>query len=732
MEGQRSDDLGAIPSFLSSRRSVGQDTKCSAPVAKKRKQLPLLNLKLEELEGFHFADFKLPNLDIESVTDGCGAAFVLRKGNRLRKLWTFTVSVLLIYTATVFMYRVSFVTFRIQPEKADGDTVYNGMRVESADGWSVFEAMVTVFFWVDLFLNFFFTYENEAGHEVESLRRIARHYMQFYFWVNLLACLPEEAVAAIVGLVYADDAPAAVSQGLRVVRLQRVYRLARLLRVARLGRLLKVRKSSFVKTMDRQRSFRMLNLTVGLLLVVHLLACGWYICAAMHDDPQLTWVARRSIDGSGEEPLLSAPPFDQWVHAMYFVLTVFTTVGFGDMSAITIGEIFYVSLVMAIGAVVHSIIVGEVIGIVTSMDKTNQYVDNQVELLDAFSEHTELDAPARQGIRNWVRSSARFWASHRFDRQEMKDILTSKCMPRSLMGRLPPALFEGKLLGNHFLQPHRDVRNIPPRLPILVALMTHKSIFRAGDFVYQTQDFPFNLFLVMSGTFAYVACPSESGGLPYSDAVREFEMEVRRTVQRKRLEMKGGIKTWIAPLRPGEDGEEDDAGDTVLAPYQTFSCGAYFGDVELLKGTQRKTTARCEVQGAVLVLRKDDFWQLTTEFPQFHTKWMSAASRRERLRLGRQALLTSAQDYKTHAARVIQRVARCRQAWRRDARCDPPAPHRMRSSLLRPAASGGGEHIGAEMMEVRQEMRAINRRLDAMMSTLLQLTGGGGYTTINM
>ena len=40
-----------------------------------------------------------------------------------------------------------------------------------------------------------------------------------------------------------------------------------------------------------------------------------------------------------QEMLLHYEPFDQWAHSMYFVFSVFTTVGFGDISAFTTGEI---------------------------------------------------------------------------------------------------------------------------------------------------------------------------------------------------------------------------------------------------------------------------------------------------------------------------------------------------------------------------------------------------------
>ena len=44
----------------------------------------------------------------------------------------------------------------------------------------------------------------------------------------------------------------------------------------------------------------------------------------------------------------------------YFVYTVFTTVGFGDITPSSNGEMVFVILLMMIGAVVNSLIVSEV------------------------------------------------------------------------------------------------------------------------------------------------------------------------------------------------------------------------------------------------------------------------------------------------------------------------------------------------------------------------------------
>lgn len=45
---------------------------------------------------------------------------------------------------------------------------------------------------------------------------------------------------------------------------------------------------------------------------------------------------------------------------------------------------------------------------------------------------------------------------------------------------------------------------------------------------------------------------------------------------------------------------------------------------KVIMGCQRKTTARCESCGQVLIIMKDDLKQLADQFPHFYTKWVTS------------------------------------------------------------------------------------------------------------
>merc|ERR1719343_89147 len=198
---------------------------------------------------------------------------------------------------------------------------------------------------------------------------------------------------------------------------------------------------------------------------------------------------------------------------MYFILTVFTTVGFGDMSAFTIGEIVYVAFVMMVGAIVHSIIISEMINLISEVDEDTKWRRTQVSLLEAYSSHAGLDTLTRERLTGWVNSLPSGRST--FDPEEMRKLLTSGRMPRKLLGEMPDRLFEGKLQRNKLMKSCEFSclgGAMPPRFSLLLSTVLHMRSFKAKDVVFELHDHAFNIFLVIAGTFAYVGEATDSGG----------------------------------------------------------------------------------------------------------------------------------------------------------------------------------------------------------------------------
>jgi hypothetical protein len=200
---------------------------------------------------------------------------VMKEADFKRKIYDLVLLVLLLYVALVFPWLLSFTHFRM---RIPGEEC---IEHDAGTFLNVVDAVVTVFFWFDLVLSFFFSYNDREGIEVTDFVKIAKRYLSGAFWVNLIACVPSQVMQPLVELLPIDPGGCASSTGLagahqatRLARLQRITRLARLARLVRVVRLSQV-LHKWAATLHMIRSFRLANM-VFLLLWLILMAAATF------------------------------------------------------------------------------------------------------------------------------------------------------------------------------------------------------------------------------------------------------------------------------------------------------------------------------------------------------------------------------------------------------------------------------------------------------------------------
>lgn len=579
---------------------------------------------------------------VSSMQHGCGSRFVMKESNCFRKFWGFVVGILLLYTGTIFPYKLAFIEFYI------GGT--EEMEKESARAWAPIEQTVDILFWIDLFLIFIFSYKDEKLEvEVCDLKKIFCRYVKGFFFVNFLACVPPSWFSVLFGS--SDGSESSLNKGLRLSRLHRTSRLARLARLGRLAKLAPfLHESTTWKYIQGFRGVRMMNLCVGLMWVVHLMACGWYLCAALHENPEDTWVARRSVSNTDGDILWGKEPEVQWVHALYFILTIFTTVGFGDMSAYTTGETLYADWTMIVGTVVNSIIMSEVITTLTGVDRAQAELNKRYGLIKEFADHARLSVKTTTAFEKAVQR-----ASHagevRVDASQLKSFFATDTLPRELMLELTKDVFQGKLLRNEMLVwVERHGIPLPARLPLMLAAVMHPKTFQFQEVLYQNADQPVHIYLVMRGTLAFVGVPHVEGGLrPFTVS----EVQSALHIGAKRRTSNAGT-----PVEPSESevGSEH-PGKQALYPYKLFGVLSYLGEYEPLADLPTRTAyarVESELGAEVLVLPKKDLLELRSEFPACSSIWVKVARRKEWHRGQLLDALRIPRNYKKLALHTIQ------------------------------------------------------------------------------
>lgn len=84
-------------------------------------------------------------------------------------------------------------------------------------------------------------------------------------------------------------------------------------------------------------------------VLCHICCCFWVILANLFegtDDEENTWLVRFGYNDADDMVI--------YIASMYFVLTTFTTVGFGDINGYILAERLYCLILMLVGAVAFS------------------------------------------------------------------------------------------------------------------------------------------------------------------------------------------------------------------------------------------------------------------------------------------------------------------------------------------------------------------------------------------
>eukprot|EP00930_Biecheleria_cincta_P073432 TRINITY_DN60728_c0_g1_i1.p1 TRINITY_DN60728_c0_g1~~TRINITY_DN60728_c0_g1_i1.p1 ORF type:complete len:691 (+),score=96.62 TRINITY_DN60728_c0_g1_i1:1-2073(+) len=516
---------------------------------------------------------------------------VIPRTSRLGVFLNLLSSVLILYIATLFPYKLCFQDL----------SPYVSNSVKDSFAWRMFDSVVSALFIFDLCINVFVSYQDKDGLEVFDLRRIAVHYTcQAMFVINVVACVPEGLFTLVVLALAPESDPGNANKSVLILRLQRAARLVRILRLIKLSNLL---HSQRVRKLLKGQGPRLAALVVALFWSMHLLGCGWFLVAVLHEDSSQAWVFRRNLESAG--------PAEQWMTSMYFVLTVFTTVGFGDISASTVSEMIYAGVVMIVGTVLNTVFLGQILEMWSATDLSQMELAEATTSLQGFSEHTHLSEQLSAFLDTYARSM-KGQVSIGLSSERARKLFNGPYVSRDFLPQMAEQVFDGALLKHSFLTQLKSSvyaaqLSVPNRLVLFLAAMSVEKRFSRKNILYKKGEMASFLYLVTKGTCAHV-----------HDSV---------TV----------------------------SGDW---PYQLLNFGKYCGAYEVLHelGTYA-ATVRCESQGAnALALPRKELLELcTNNFPQIFLKLARMAFLHDMSRRRRTQIWTAPRSYKDLACAMIWR-----------------------------------------------------------------------------
>jgi len=105
---------------------------------------------------------------------------------------------------------------------------------------------------------------------------------------------------------------------------------------------------------------RMLQVTMSMFLLVHLMACFWYLSAKLNNFDDDTWVAQEGMQDAAKSTL--------YLFSCNWSLQTLTTVGYGDVSIGPGYEKLMTIMWMFFGVGFYSFTIGNLASIISSID----------------------------------------------------------------------------------------------------------------------------------------------------------------------------------------------------------------------------------------------------------------------------------------------------------------------------------------------------------------------------
>ena len=208
-------------------------------------------------------------------------------------------------------------------------------QIAFSSGWAptsgsaILDYILIVVFFSDMVINFNLAYYDERSKLVYGRRDIARNYMKFWFWIDLVGVFPFYITAlAIAGKVGAESTMS-YQDPLNLLRLFKLARLVRLHRVISFFAIIKYsRKISFV-------AYTLMRNFSAAVFWCHLWACIMYFIARMYSfDPENTWIGSSHSDLS---------IFDRYILSLYWSVVTVSGGGCGLYSFVLRVDLILVS-----------------------------------------------------------------------------------------------------------------------------------------------------------------------------------------------------------------------------------------------------------------------------------------------------------------------------------------------------------------------------------------------------
>ena len=115
---------------------------------------------------------------------------------------------------------------------------------------------------------------------IEDRKEIAKKYLKFWFWIDLMVTLPYDVIVSRV-----DSDVSNIAYLAKFIRIMKIVRLIRLLKLVKVAKDRERIQSILLSRSNLSSAVERLVLSIfGFFILCHVIACGWIIQARLRQD----------------------------------------------------------------------------------------------------------------------------------------------------------------------------------------------------------------------------------------------------------------------------------------------------------------------------------------------------------------------------------------------------------------------------------------------------------------
>ena len=339
----------------------------------------------------------------------------------------------------------------------------------------VFNTIIDIWFMTDIIINFRTSYITPtSGEEIMNFKLIAFEYLKGRFWIDLLASIPFDYIVLIFST---DDSNSWILQTISLLKLVRVLRLSRLITHLNLKNEVKI-------------SLRLIKLVFFVVLYLHCIGCIWFYIVDRNRD----WIPPLDYVYITTELYGKSNIFQYFTSLYHSVLML----GGNDIGPRGNFQLFLVSLILFIGAIINSIIFGNMGVMLQSLNRKSSAFQEKVENATEAMKNLKVTDEIRDDVEYYLT-----FTQSALDHQKELDEFLNMLSP-SLKQRVLGHVFKDSIMINPVFRNSSDVAD---------TILNHLTIklFMPEEVIVRQFEHPDSMYFISNGQCdVYVTDSSKS------------------------------------------------------------------------------------------------------------------------------------------------------------------------------------------------------------------------------